>query len=112
MFQNHLWIECLVTHPGTADGGITMIEYAVRLSANAGFKGVVYLGAAYENAKQFYKKIGFEETGRSISEEVEKGESYEYPEMKLEPETKKVVWTTTRNGWAAKKFDDRPFLWS
>jgi hypothetical protein len=85
------WIECLVTHPGTQMGGLSLIEFAVNLSVSEGFGGSLVLGAAYPDAQKFYASAGFTATKKILTEQTESG-PHQYPICVLKPKGQKHIW--------------------
>lgn len=106
---SYLWIECLVTHPGTKEGGTSLLEYAVELSSSLGLNGVLRLGAAYQEAVGFYEAMGFQKTGTILEEDTGGNEKYSYPEMELNPNKNLARWKKTGSGrqgrWEMRRFD-------
>jgi hypothetical protein len=94
-FWNPLYICDLVCHPGSADGGGILIEYAVNLSAvkNDNHEACVELWALDDDALQAYRRLGF----RSIQGDNEKS-------MRLDPANSSGVWTNTKDGWRLTKY--------
>lgn len=109
---SHLWIECLVTHPGTKEGGTSLLEHAVKLSSSVGLNGLLRLGAAYDEAERFYAAMGFERTGLMLEEDTGDDVPYRYPEMELNPNKNLAKWRKNGKGrrgeWIMKRFDSTP----
>ncbi|HGW6105203.1 TPA: GNAT family N-acetyltransferase [Citrobacter werkmanii] len=92
-----VWIECLVTKPGTHGVGRDLLVYAVNHSYKVMGKGNLVLGAAYDGAERFYERFGFEETKKIIHEKVKVGE-YSYPIYRLDIAKNKHIWHETPKG--------------
>jgi hypothetical protein len=89
---NPLYIEALVCHPGAADAGGILVEYAINLAVEKHGKPCVKLSALYEDAKQAYLKLGF----RSVSTI---GDT-----MLLDAADSNGIWTHTSGGWRLAKY--------
>jgi hypothetical protein len=104
-YNGYTWIESLVTHPGTSDGGATMIEHTVNLSQAEGNNGRVVL-AAYGESAAFYQRLGFQQTEHNYEEEID-GEVTEYPVYTLNPQESEY-WNFGEGRWSLNYFEGRP----
>jgi hypothetical protein len=89
-----LCIEYLVTHPGSVGGGGILIEHAVNLSEQAGYKGRVELESLTIASTAAYTALGFAKVAGSHMRALDPSECQE-------------KWVKVGEQWRLKKYRDR-----
>lgn len=93
-----LYIDILVTHPGSVQGGGILIEYAVNLSEAAGFGGRLELHAMGRSTAA-YLALGF-----VMADPNPFGEG---GVMKLNPAETDGTWALVDQEWRLTKYSER-----
>ena len=92
-------IETMATHPGTSQGGGTLVAFAVNESQKNNHSGVIRLYTT-DASKVFYEKLGFKQDGESSTSLV------------LDPSTRPDIWTKDESmqRWTLNKHAGRGYL--